>query len=298
MKKKLPLLLISCLISAISFAQISVGQTSDFEDGTTQGWRHQNSNPNDPVNITTDGPAGTDDNYVQNTSSGANGAGSRFAIINTEADWLGDYIAAGVVAISFDVRNPGSSDLYLRVAANGVSFGQWISTSNAVVIPAGSDWTSVTINIQASDMEKSPGGNPALTVADILSDVDQIRIVSNDGSDPTAFSSYLHKGDQVALEGDFDNITADDTLSDEDFFVQDEGFTISPNPGKNDLNISLPQSLESAMINVYDVLGKRVYTGQINSLKPSIDVSNWNSGVYLVRVSNDNVTHTKRFVKQ
>ncbi|EDP70208.1 hypothetical protein FBALC1_11762 [Flavobacteriales bacterium ALC-1] len=79
---------------------------------------------------------------------------------------------------------------------------------------------------------------------------------------------------------------------------QKDEFTISPNPAKNKLNIKLSNEKDDLKIEVYDVLGKRVHKGVITKLESSINVSNWKSGVYLVRISNDKSTQTKRFIKQ
>ncbi len=75
-------------------------------------------------------------------------------------------------------------------------------------------------------------------------------------------------------------------------------FTISPNPAKSELNIKLPNTNEDSNLEVFDILGKRVYKGLITQLESSVNVSNWKSGVYLVRVSNTKATQTKRFIKQ
>ena len=82
------------------------------------------------------------------------------------------------------------------------------------------------------------------------------------------------------------------------FEDQKDEFTITPNPAKSKLNIKLLSADEDLNIEVFDVLGKRVYKGLITQLESSINVTNWKSGVYLVRVSNDKITQTKRFIKQ
>jgi hypothetical protein len=79
---------------------------------------------------------------------------------------------------------------------------------------------------------------------------------------------------------------------------QKDEFTISPNPAKNTLNIKLSAKKSDLRLEVFDVLGKRVYKGAITQLESSVNVSNWKSGVYLVRVSNNETTYTKRFIKQ
>lgn len=271
---------------------IAIGQTSDFSTGT-QGWKHQISNPNDPVQVANGGPNGAGDAYLNVTNSTMTGsAGSKFAFINDDADWTGDYTAAGIIAITCDVQNLGTEPLYLRVALNK-SFPNWAASTNPIVIAPNTTWTSIVFPINSSDLTVSQGGS---TLADILADVDQIRIISNDGTSPTA---PIHKGQGgVARSGDFDNIMAVDVLSISEEILSNE-FSISPNPAKSRLNIYLPQNTNEASVTVFDVLGKKVYSKSIDALSSTtVDVSNWNRGVYLVRVTTSEGTQTKRFVKQ
>jgi hypothetical protein len=80
--------------------------------------------------------------------------------------------------------------------------------------------------------------------------------------------------------------------------VQDEDFVISPNPAYNKLNIKLLSVNDDVKLEVFDVLGKLIYKGEITQLESSVNVSNWKIGVYLVRVSNNSMSQTKRFLKQ
>jgi len=76
-------------------------------------------------------------------------------------------------------------------------------------------------------------------------------------------------------------------------------FAMSPNPASSNVNIVLPSHLQKADIQIFDVLGKRIYSGNIkNTHVFNVNVSSWNSGVYLVRITNDSGTLTKRFVKK
>jgi len=81
-------------------------------------------------------------------------------------------------------------------------------------------------------------------------------------------------------------------------YFQDNNFTISPNPSKDKLNIRLPKSSENMTLEVFDVLGKRIHKSTITQLEASIEVSSWKTGVYLVKISNEKESQTKRFIKQ
>ncbi|WP_347925333.1 T9SS type A sorting domain-containing protein [Pontimicrobium sp. SW4] len=76
-------------------------------------------------------------------------------------------------------------------------------------------------------------------------------------------------------------------------------FSISPNPGRDKLNLRL-EKLNNAIVTVevFDVLGKKIYVDKMEKNNKSVNVSQWNNGVYLVRLTTETSTQTKRFVKQ
>lgn len=70
---------------------------------------------------------------------------------------------------------------------------------------------------------------------------------------------------------------------------------IYPNPVDNNLYINTTENVRE--VSIYNILSVRVY--QENNLSgSSIDVSDLNEGVYIIRVSTDNGNVTKRFIKQ
>lgn len=116
-----------------------------------------------------------------------------------------------------------------------------------------------------------------------------INLVWSHSADETFVLQYHGAGNKGSTLQSF-------TLSTNSFTNKD--FTISPNPAKNRMNITLPNGMANANVTVFDVLGKKVYTGEISNFGGSINVSSWNSGVYLVKVTSNDVTQTKRFIKQ
>ena len=298
MKRKL--LILFCLIFTLSFgyAQVVADQTDDFEDGTTQSWKHKLTNAGEPVNISSGGPGGVDDNYLTMSNNGTNGSpGARHIMFNTDSRWTGgsDYTATGIVAIRMDVNNTGAEDLHLRVAFRGGPGVTWISTTNPVVVGAGSGWTTIEIPILSGDFTVSQGSD---TAAQVLEDVNtEMRILSNDGND-TSPQAALHKGDLRVQTSNFDNIRAVTSFLSTKERSKPSNFKISPNPSSRELNLNLSRLDNNTNVEVFDVLGKKIYADRIENLNKSIDVSQWNNGVYLVRLTSDNGTQTKRFVKQ
>ncbi|MDT0557319.1 T9SS type A sorting domain-containing protein [Ichthyenterobacterium sp. W332] len=68
---------------------------------------------------------------------------------------------------------------------------------------------------------------------------------------------------------------------------------VFPNPAKDVINIESVNELTN--IELFSVLGKQVYKG---TNERTIDISNLNTGVYLLKLSNDSGSVTKRIVKE
>ncbi|WP_431135261.1 T9SS type A sorting domain-containing protein [Psychroserpens mesophilus] len=300
MKTKL-LILSLLLMTSVSFAQVVANQVDDFEDNTPQSWTV--GNPfvaQNQISLPTDGgPDGSGDQFFRYTTTGApNGQGSRCLVFSTGAQWSGDFIGQGIVAIKLNVR-ANVRDLSLRVGFSDETTESFLPTTQVVTDPititAGSGWQEVIISIQPSDLNVLAFGDGA-TPAEVLANVAEMRIFSQTLEDWTGEAGI--PGDPTPRSMDLDNVTASTTLSTTDILSADE-FSISPNPATSKLNVYLPKNSKNTTISVYDVLGKRVFSKSLDVLaSTSIDVSNWNSGVYIIRISSDNTTQTKRFVKQ
>lgn len=75
-------------------------------------------------------------------------------------------------------------------------------------------------------------------------------------------------------------------------------FSISPNPSHDYLNIHLDSEKGNRLIiEVYNVLGKLVYTKSLDAVKESIPLDSWKKGVYVVLLKTNDHTQAKRFVK-
>ena len=285
MKQKLLTLIFSALVSTFVFAQ-TVGQQDDFEDTTVQGWV-KNGGPNPTTNET----GGIDGRYLNNISTGVGMAGSRLGMFNI-TQWTGNFLASGIKSISFQARNNSAVSINLRVAfgENSVSGSatHWVSTT-PVTLAVGSGWQTVVFPITAPNMSlSSAGGGTAYNT--VMGACAIMRIMSA--------ATVTHQGDKIAGDLDIDNITANDTFLSTSTQSIPNTFSINPNPGSDRLNLKLSRLNDDTTIEVFDVLGKKVFADRLNSATKSIDVFKWNSGVYLVRITSDNGTQTKRFVKQ
>jgi hypothetical protein len=185
-------------LAPLAASAVVNGQIDTFEIGTPQGWVAGAGHPAPPQNIATGGPGGAGDNYLQVVSQGGFGAGSRFAAFNT-AQWSGNYLSAGVGSILVNVNNLGSTDLALRLLFTDGSgqFGSHVALStDAVLLPAGSGWTTVLFPITPSDLTAQTGD-----VSQALSNAAQLWIFHNEASSfpPPATVSLLGVDNVEAL---------------------------------------------------------------------------------------------------
>jgi len=77
-----------------------------------------------------------------------------------------------------------------------------------------------------------------------------------------------------------------------------ETISIFPNPATDNVKVNLPKNMEEASVNVFNVLGKKVITQKINATNNKIKISHLNSGVYLLKFTNRNVSQTLKLVKE
>ncbi|WP_298535735.1 T9SS type A sorting domain-containing protein [uncultured Algibacter sp.] len=74
-------------------------------------------------------------------------------------------------------------------------------------------------------------------------------------------------------------------------------FNMYPNPASKSLQISLGNSEAiNSKVTISNIAGQVVYTGSLDSKTKSIDVSNLNSGIYLVKVAGANLSTIKKLV--
>ena len=93
-------------------------------------------------------------------------------------------------------------------------------------------------------------------------------------------------------------ITVQNNLSTEDFEVG-SNFNFYPNPGNSILSLTFKNQVIDGTIEVYDMTGKRVLFQSLNLSKLfSINISNLESGLYLVKASSNGTSETKRFIKK
>ena len=152
---------------------------------------------------------------------------------------------------------------------------------NLKFVRAGGDALEVNFN-SASSPSLVGGAWISIDVAVDLSaftDLKQFGITNNNKNNSWYDNLYFYK---AATAGISDN----ELLN----------VSMYPNPTVDRLNISASNTIKNASI--FNILGKKVMSLEINKNSESIDVSSLASGIYLIKYSIDNAIGTAKFIKQ
>ena len=177
---------------------VIVGQTDDFQDGTLANWANGGQGAPPLMNIPTGGPGGAGDRYLQITSVGGGGPGSRLTAFNRD-QWLGDYIAAGVNGIDMDLLNTGTATLSIRIAFKQDTSGSAPGyLSAAFLLAPDSAWHHTLFSITPGTMIPIGSPEPFNT---FFTNPAELRIINEVGTTDL-------NGDPIAAQLGTDNIRA------------------------------------------------------------------------------------------
>jgi hypothetical protein len=186
------------IVPSLAFA-ITAGQVDNFTGTTTDNWTDGHLTGANVANITTGGPAGANDHYLQ-VSSGTFGGDTRLITFN-QTQWIGNYVTAKVVGVKMDLKNFGTAALPIRIAIREGTAGQTVpgyASTTAFSLPADSQWhKSAFFAMNASSL--TPINSPGALATD-LANVKDFRLLSS------AVPSTL--GDAINARIGVDNITA------------------------------------------------------------------------------------------
>ena len=188
---------LALLLPSIASGAISLSLVENFSSPTT--WTSGSPNPTPPVIRENFGPAGTGDSALLVVSSVGSGPGSRLITFD-QSTWTGNYSGQGVTGLRMDLRNTGTSNLFIRIAVNGPG-GWFVSDGHAV--DAGLGYANFLFDLSPAALNPAKTNNPILgTDRDAtLASVTEVRIIHNTASDSAI-------GAEANASLRIDNITA------------------------------------------------------------------------------------------
>ena len=163
-------------------AAVTVGWIDTFQYGTLQNWSAGfggSQPPFPPEIIPGGGPGGPGDPFMQVTAIGGNVQGGKLSVINRNAQWSGNYLAAGVNFLTMSLKNTGPNNLQVRVSIGDVDPSSQeplnIAVSkDSVVLPTGGGWVTAVFHISPGNLAAARGNVQAA-----LTNAGELRVIHN-----------------------------------------------------------------------------------------------------------------------
>lgn len=195
---KTTILLLVTLALAGNLPAVSLYQIDTF-DADTASW-------NNNAGTTSTADTGlTGGAYLEVTSSGTGGRGSRLVTFNS-GQWTGDYLTAGIQAFNFDALSAGLDPLNLRFAFDGP--GGWFITTNVLLPNSTSVSTLESFSFSIVPSEVTATGSTGTgSYADTFSNVTEFEILAAENIPNEGPGGNL-TGDQINAVLWIDNLQA------------------------------------------------------------------------------------------
>lgn len=161
-------------------------------------------------------------------------------------------------------------------------------TITATATGPGSITPSGTVTVQeGTDITFSFTANEGATTQQLLVDNIETAIPTNN---EYTFSS-------VVANHTIEIVFAEETGIEE--VDLDATVLLFPNPATSHIEIRLSNDLLiNSTLDIYDVYGRKIATQMMNNTSAKVDISGYSTGMYLVRISNDNGVVVKNFIKK
>lgn len=305
MKKLLLSLLLLLFISNVNAQNIySFGFDGTTSEMINAGWSAINqSSPTYPTANKWNIPTAVPTNYFP--TGGQAGGTFSFATVNYQSTGTSATAGSGTISnwlispvitlengnvISFYTRTgkatPTKADrMQLRMSTNGM-----FSTDPLLGAADVGDYTNLLVDV-----------NPSLTVAGYPQNWTQYSYTVVGLSEPTtcriAFRYFVTSGGPTGSKSDqigIDTFSIDTTLATDSFFASN--YSVGPNPAYDFININSKTNAIINLVEIADVNGRVVKN--VSDSVSQVNVSDLRSGVYILKIKNENGVGTSKFVKE
>jgi beta-glucanase (GH16 family) len=101
---------------------------------------------------------------------------------------------------------------------------------------------------------------------------------------------------QSAMEIDYVRVYQESALSTSNS-IKDENIIVFPNPASNQINIRVSENTMGSEVKIYSIIGQELATHILNRPENSFDISNYQKGIYLIKIKSLKGIQTYRFLK-
>lgn len=228
------------------------------------------------------------------------GAGTGALTINSGGTLSG----TGILSNTINVASGGT-------LAPGYPVLGTLTVNKAVTMQDGSTYEAdVYAETNTSDLLKT--GANQITLNGTLKIVNQSGMDYANGNSFTIFSGSNIIGDFDAIDpatpGDglvwdtsllkSNGIIAVTNLLSVETTIKDSDINVYPNPVLNSFNIHLPNELLGATIELFSVVGSKIMTIETKQNHVLVDLQNYYQGIYILKISKDYMSFSKKISKQ
>ncbi|MBN4085013.1 T9SS type A sorting domain-containing protein [Flavobacteriaceae bacterium AH-315-B10] len=304
--KKLYISLFTLFITAFSFGQVILTENFTYADGSLVGngaWTNHSGNAGDllvssGMVVVQHGTPSEDANLPFTGISGTLFYGLDFSVDDLGAPYTsgGDYEYFAHFKVGG--TNNFSARLDIVPPTGGGDYSVGIASDESTADAVWATDLTYGVTYRAIVMYDQVNNQAQLWI-DATSSGDT-SIMGEDRPDPgdTVNEFALRQSDSSENETvRVDNLMVGQTFGDATLSTKDnqiEGFRFSPNPTSLGYVNIYSRSQTAMKVNVFDIIGKQVINETIRNNR--LNVSSLNTGVYIMRVSQDNAFVTKKLV--
>lgn len=104
---------------------------------------------------------------------------------------------------------------------------------------------------------------------------------------------YEHNGELQYMADDITNCS-NPFVGLDDISHEDDSITLYPNPAKEDINFSCSFMIKD--IEIYDIMGRRVYQKEVKDYSKTINISSFAKGSYIAKLNTEQGLVSKKFI--
>ncbi|MDB4167968.1 T9SS type A sorting domain-containing protein, partial [Polaribacter sp.] len=243
----------------LSAAPVAVELPLDFETATT--WADFNGGV-----VTTVSNPDTSGNSSANVGKMVKNAGQPWGGSSLVLDAAMDFTTNDTFTMKVWSPRVGATVLLKVEDSNAAANFHEITATTTVA----SEWETLTFDYSAINTANS---------------YDKLVLIFDNGTMGDGSDNYTFYIDDIELSGGTAGVEDESLVT----------LNMFPNPASDVLNISSQSTINT--VEIYNVLGQKVITMQVEDTSAEINVSNLNAGIYLIKYEINNSTSTKKFVK-
>lgn len=181
---------------------------------------------------------------------------------------------------------------YLYIRLSSLSNGNYVSTDSNGII--------VTSNTQLNTIFQQYNVKYHLLAFPGVTSLNNVFTIGCQFCDTANLRAALESLEGTVLVDDSTENIPYIILLNTDSYEKDKRVTLYPNPTTGIFEVQIDGQFQDLDVELFDSNGRVIYEGKMNSIQnssQSIDISSLSKGVYFVRVKNEELTSTKKIIK-